>query len=388
MTTSSIMLTQNLNKDKYMSKQRHLICITGMSPQVVTETIYALAHEDEAPIATTVTIITTAEGAKQAHLKLLSGQHPYFNLLKQEYGLAHFHLDASNIHIVKNEQGEELSDIRTKEDNQHVADAIVEVVRKATENDDSEVHVSIAGGRKTMGFYAGYALSMFGREQDRLSHVLVSEHYENHPDFFYPTKKTQVITTRDNKALDTSKAEITLAHIPFVRMRGELPKDALINKIGYSQAVDFINAPPKITLNLKDNSLAFSGIKVELNASLTVFYIWFIQQKLLNDGELITGPSEYTGELELAYGKTYLALFDRYIGNNDMPERSYDVLKNEGLLSKPFAVNISKIKKSLEESLGKAAAKTYLINNVGSRGKSSYQLSIDPEAIDVIGGRL
>ncbi len=371
-----------------MSKQRHLICTTGMSPQVVTETVYALAQEDEVPINTSVTIVTTAEGAKQAHLKLLSGQNPYFDLLKQEYGLEHFHLDASNIHVIKNKQGEELDDIRTKEDNQHVADTIVEIVRQATENDDHEVHVSIAGGRKTMGFYAGKALSIFGREQDRLSHVLVSQYYENHPEFFYPTKKTQVITTRDNKALDTSKAEVDLAQIPFVRMRGELPKDALINKISYSQAVNFINTPPKITLDLNDLSLDFSGIKVDLNASLTVFYIWFIQQKLLHNGELITGPSEYTGELERDYGKTYLALFDRYIGDIHMPDRSRLVLEKEGLLSNKFSVHISKIKKCLEERLGKATAKTYLINNVGSRSKSCYQLNIEPEAIEVIGGSL
>jgi CRISPR-associated protein (TIGR02584 family) len=28
------------------------------------------------------------------------------------------------------------------------------------------------GERKTMGFYVGYALSLFGRAQDRLSHVI------------------------------------------------------------------------------------------------------------------------------------------------------------------------------------------------------------------------
>ncbi|MBF4102237.1 hypothetical protein INT80_01850 [Gallibacterium anatis] len=40
------------------------------------------------------------------------------------------------------------------------------------------MHVSIAGGRKTMGFFAGYALSLYGRAQDSLSHVLVSAEYE------------------------------------------------------------------------------------------------------------------------------------------------------------------------------------------------------------------
>lgn len=48
---------------------------------------------------------------------------------------------------------------------------------------------NLAGGRKSMGFYIGYALSLFGRGQDRMSHILVEEAFETHPEFFYPPKK-------------------------------------------------------------------------------------------------------------------------------------------------------------------------------------------------------
>lgn len=37
-----------------------------------------------------------------------------------------------------------------------------------------------------MGYYLGYALSLYGRAQDRLSHVLVTERYESLRDFFIP----------------------------------------------------------------------------------------------------------------------------------------------------------------------------------------------------------
>ena len=59
-----------------------------------------------------------------------------------------------------------------------VADFITEQVRQITADPAASLHVSIAGGRKTMGFYAGYALSLFGRAQDQLSHVLVSPSFE------------------------------------------------------------------------------------------------------------------------------------------------------------------------------------------------------------------
>ena len=37
------------------------------------------------------------------------------------------------------------------------------------------MHVSIAGGRKTRGFLAGYTLSLLGRPQDRLSHEQLTQ---------------------------------------------------------------------------------------------------------------------------------------------------------------------------------------------------------------------
>jgi len=35
-----------------------------------------------------------------------------------------------------------------------------------------QLHVSLAGGRKSMRFFAAYALSLWGRDIDRLTHVL------------------------------------------------------------------------------------------------------------------------------------------------------------------------------------------------------------------------
>jgi CRISPR-associated protein (TIGR02584 family) len=49
--------------------------------------------------------------------------------------------------------------------------------------------MSIAGGRKTMGFYAGYALSLYGRAQDRMSHVLVEESSKLLETFLSNTRK-------------------------------------------------------------------------------------------------------------------------------------------------------------------------------------------------------
>jgi CRISPR-associated protein (TIGR02584 family) len=40
-----------------------------------------------------------------------------------------------------------------------------------TSDPDSALHVSLAGGRKTMRFFAGYALSLFAFDRNRGPHV-------------------------------------------------------------------------------------------------------------------------------------------------------------------------------------------------------------------------
>ena len=102
--------------------------------------------------------------------------------------------------------------------------------------ENSALHVSIAGGRKSMGFYIGYALSLFGRVQDRLSHVLINEPFENNPAFFFPPRLPQLIATPQGE-VSTDRAEVMLADIPFVRMRDGMPNLALDANWTYGQAV-------------------------------------------------------------------------------------------------------------------------------------------------------
>ena len=71
--------------------KRNLIAVSGMSPQIVTETLYALATRSENPfIPTEIHIITTTEGANNAELNLLrAGKDKigWFNKLFQELNL-------------------------------------------------------------------------------------------------------------------------------------------------------------------------------------------------------------------------------------------------------------------------------------------------------------
>lgn len=194
--------------------RRVLLAVCGLSPQIVTETIYALAADADHPfIPTEVHLVTTAEGARRAELALLSRDLGWFHKLQQDYALPGMQFDRHHIHVIPDRRGRAMEDIRTPGDNEAAADCLTEQVRRFTSDPNCALHVSIAGGRKTMGFYLGYALSLYGRAQDRLSHVLVSSPFESSWDFFYPTPYSRVLQTSDGKLADSAMAEITLGPV-------------------------------------------------------------------------------------------------------------------------------------------------------------------------------
>lgn len=222
--------------------RRILLCVTGLSPQIVTETLYALATLGQSRfIPTEVHLITTLEGAEQARLTLLSEDPGWFHRLRQDYRLPEIRFSLDSLHILRDAEGRPLRDIRQVTDNEAIADLITAQVRQLTADPECAVHASIAGGRKTMGFYLGYALSLFGRSQDRLSHVLVSSPFESNRDFFYPTPEERVIHTPDGRAVDASDAEVVLANIPFVRLRDGLQETLLEPGASFSAVVIYVS---------------------------------------------------------------------------------------------------------------------------------------------------
>lgn len=250
--------------------RRVLLAVSGLSPQIVTETLYALAvaaAPDERFVPTEIHVLTTAEGAQRVRLALLSEQPGGFHALRRDYGLPEIAFGEAQIHLVPGPDGQPLPDIRTEADNALMADAITDLVRELTADPDGALHVSMAGGRKTMGYYAGYALSLFGRGQDRLSHVLVSAPFESSFEFYYPTPVSRVITVPGNKLADAATAQVSLAQIPFVRLRHVLPPDMLTGPAGFALAVQAAGqrlAPPRLVIDVPQQCIEADGLRIKL----------------------------------------------------------------------------------------------------------------------------
>lgn len=68
--------------DPAVASRRVLLAVAGLSPQVVTETLYALAVAEGTFVPTEVHIVTTGEGAERARLTLLGGNPGWFSQLR------------------------------------------------------------------------------------------------------------------------------------------------------------------------------------------------------------------------------------------------------------------------------------------------------------------
>lgn len=381
------MLPENRNPESY--PRRILVAVTGLSPQVVTETLYALAVAQNPPfVPTDVRLITTEEGAQRAQLSLLHEQTGWFHRLRTDYGLPSISFRPEQIHVLTDANGGPLKDIRSVGDNTAAADAITNLIRELTGDDSSALHVSIAGGRKTMGFYLGYALSLYGRIQDRLSHVLVNPPYESHPSFFYPTPKSELIHTPgpNGRPYDAKDAKVTLAEIPFVRMREGLDSKLIEGSASYSDTVaDAQRALPPISLELDPANchVTAGGERFQMSDNRFAFY-WMLAERVINGrGGAHWSQEGIEREFLQYYGQTVGTMSSKY-------ERAEDAY-SRGL--KPEDVNPIKahVKEELERRLGRKRAAPYLIQNLGHIPGTRYQrfgLDLPPEAISIAGRNL
>ena len=86
--------------------RRVVLAVSGLSPQILTETLYALASSSEDTfIPTEVHLITSAEGARRAELSLLSQDMGWFHRLCQDYRLPEIKFDKSHIHVMCDAKG-------------------------------------------------------------------------------------------------------------------------------------------------------------------------------------------------------------------------------------------------------------------------------------------
>jgi len=237
--------TRRIARSSRPGQARHVfVAVLGQTPQIVTETLYALMIERRIPVSE-VYVITTQSGAERARRDLLDPENGQFVAFCREYGFDPRAIAFDEAHILtikKTANGRRagrargsaedivLEDIRTVEDNRHLAEQLLGIIQRLTDDPNTILHGSIAGGRKTMSAYMLLAFTLYGREQDRLYHVLVPEPFEHNPQFFFPPRRPRVIGIGVGQVASTEQARIELAEIPFVRLRPWILKEKRLRR--------------------------------------------------------------------------------------------------------------------------------------------------------------
>jgi len=257
-------------------KKNILLCVAGLTPQIIMETLYVLTQVRGERVDE-IRVITTLDGRDKIMNGVVNGRgkpeesllHPekgQFYAFCQDYNLdpQAIKFDERSISLLHRRDGLTLPDIRTEEENEFAGDQICEIVQELTRDSSTRVHASVAGGRKTMGIYLTAAMQLFGRADDSLSHVLVSEEFETHPEFFYVPPTSRTLKARDEREISTANARIFLAPIPFIRLRSlklETRTRPYSELVKHAQSdLDYIESEYDLEIDLASNS---DNVRVE-----------------------------------------------------------------------------------------------------------------------------
>ena len=264
-----------------------LLATVGITPAVLTETVWALAHPArkgaEVVIPDEVFVLSTLRGAREVEKLLLvpdGGWNRMVAAMKKE-GLpvdGKLSFGKASIRVLERDK-EFLEDIRTGEENEAVADLFLREIRSFTENPRTRLFASIAGGRKTMGALLLSCMSLLGREQDRVLHVLVNEPFDSRldPPVLFPASRSKHRwrnpETGKVETLRAADVRLDLIDLPFVKMRGwyqdkfkELPpRYSDLVRAAQSSGPKATSQKPVLKFDFKDGALFADDDRIKLS---------------------------------------------------------------------------------------------------------------------------
>lgn len=374
-----------------------LLSVAGLSPQVITETLYCLIAKSKQPVPIReIRVVTTRAGAERVREQLLHPRHGWFHRFCRDFQIppGSIRFDLSCILVPRGPGGEPLDDVRTPADNAVVADSILSLVRDLTRDAGTSLHCSVAGGRKTMGLFLGIAFQLFARSQDRLSHVLVwPPEMEGHREFFYPPPRPTAYRA-SGQTIRSRDVRVELAEIPVLLLRERLhaagletlPYTALVTQV--QRELDRLAAPPPLVLNPQSRSLRIEDQGVSLTPVEFAVYHLLAQRRAKDCGQPnCEGCS--TCSLQLAQFLD-VALLDELrgflarLGLRDDRARSLVGWKGpKGDPQERFLQVRSRINRKIRQALGSGrwADRYCIVAHRTSGALSRYFIPIDPRQI-------
>jgi CRISPR-associated protein (TIGR02584 family) len=369
-----------------------LLAVCGLSPQVVTETLYALHQQGKMPDA--IRVLTTREGKIACSASLLNPvDGEYFRFLR-EYGIDPASVDFGPHHVwsVTDENGIEIDDISGEEENRAFLSACMETAFELTQDPDCDVFFSIAGGRKTMGACLTIAAQFYGRPQDRLYHVLVSPEFESSRNFFFPPAVSEPVTLYDRQGQPYSKetrfAKVTLFHLPFVSLRDRLePRRLKRPEEPAALMLSLVREKRhELVIDLLRRKLVWKGVEVDMMPARLAIYAFFAMRKKESSCERRSCrecDECYLSAIDVLDGSEEIVSLYRKTGmGRDCEEMSTSGIRS--LTAENFNSYKSKIRSDLEKGFGAHEMKQLEIISRGHRPRVRYGISLDRARIRVV----
>ena len=369
-----------------------LLAVTGLSSQVVTETLYALHQSNRTVHA--IHVITTRNGKEKIFAELFSGgSGPYYQYL-EEYGIDAATIDFGhrNIHVITDDHGNEIPDIGNESDNKHLLKKCLELTFHFTRDPETAVFFSVAGGRKTMSSCLTLAAQMYGRSRDRLYHVLVSPEFESNRDFYYPPGTSKTIELRDQQGQpyfkETRYAQVNLIHVPFVSIREQLSPDMLREpKDPGTLMLSLVKEEKsRLCVNLVSKKIIYKNMEFDLMPARLALYAFFAIQKknCPKDAETCGTCTECFLDMQSIYDHQdqIAGLYRKISGTRPLEEMSDTGIIN--LSGENFMMYKGKIKNDLLQRFGSYALKDLEIASVGTKPNTRYGIMTDKSKIEIV----
>ena len=232
-----------------------LICTVGKTPQVLVETVWALANQKPPIVPDEIIAVSMANFVEEAMDSIFGKGEGWkkliANLRKAKIAVAEIieKLNFKDVTVADDGEGQ-IMDLRTTEDNMRCADYLFGLIREYTVDDSTRIILSLSGGRKSLAALATTTMSLLARPQDSLIHLIVNSGNENDGRYHFP---------RWGKGY-------SLFEIPFVRTRG------LIDGVDINEVRSFddcmtitqerlsgVQYYPKVALNAAKASLTVEG---------------------------------------------------------------------------------------------------------------------------------
>ena len=358
--------------------RRILLAVLGLTPQVLTRTLYALAvapGPGAAPfVPTAIHVVTTARGRRRARRELLDPATGRFFRLCADYRLDPRALAFDDRSFVVVERGgRPLDDVTAAADHAAVAATIQRLVRRLTADERAAVHASLAGGRRAMGFYLGHALSFYGRPQDRLSDVRIDPWFA--AALHYPPPVPAAVAA-GGRRLNTADVRITLADLPFSRLRDALPP-RIIDELPPPNAAGAeppVIAAPAVELHFRRRRLTAGGESVRLPPADFAFYAVMARRRAHGRDFVNHRTPNLADEYLREYGRV---IADRRDHN---AARVRGALRN-GVDHEWFEQRKARVNRILRIALGAWLARPYQIGSRGHRPDTRFGLFVDPARI-------